>query len=234
MGFREFCPRCGSEKGPFIKGFCKNCFEEKSSPVSIPSEIVLEECRKCGKVRLGRFWKKFSLDEATGFLEKKIKTRDVLSPKTKIVLEEKSDSEFIAGVEVSGKIGLQKTVFSSKVLLKKRGAVCDSCSRVFGNYFEAIIQLRFEKKSGEVEKKIESVELLLEEIEKKDALAKIVKIVSERNGADLYIGSNSGAKKVVTAMQKSATQKVVATTSLQGFDRQKGKKRYRYTYCLRF
>ena len=39
MKSENFCPLCGTEKGRFIKGLCKECFLKKHNVVEIPKTI---------------------------------------------------------------------------------------------------------------------------------------------------------------------------------------------------
>jgi len=45
---KEFCPRCGRETGPFIRGFCSECLQEKVNLADAPETIEMEYCKRYG------------------------------------------------------------------------------------------------------------------------------------------------------------------------------------------
>ena len=109
--------------------------------------------------------------------------------------------------EVKYKIEIEKTV-------------CPSCSRLSGNYYEAILQLR-----GDPYK----VLLLKESVEK--ALARkgvgITKAVKLKEGIDLYITSS----KALLELVRERGYKVKLSRKLHGL--KEGKRVYRLTIALR-
>ncbi len=231
----DFCPRCGTEKGSFVKGFCVNCFVEKGEIISVPKEIEINACKNCGKIKVSNAWREQVGKSFSGILLPKIKVKELNAVKTEIDLIDSAEGKPVAKIRVSGTVDGEVLSFEREVLIKQNIGTCPDCSRLSGGYFEATIQLRFEKKSKELMgEKIKKVESLLLQLSKKEPLAKVVKIAFVTNGVDLIIGSKSAAKKVIRAMEKTSLQKAVFSTKLQGVDKNTGKTRHRYTYCLRF
>ncbi len=52
MTLKRFCPACGSEKGPFIQGLCRECFLQKQKLVEVPEKIEVTHCPVCNKIKL--------------------------------------------------------------------------------------------------------------------------------------------------------------------------------------
>jgi len=232
---KEFCPSCGIEQGPFIKGLCLNCFKEKKELVIAPIELKLDKCKHCQNVLISGVWKSPEEENLIKFVEKKVKIIEILNPKISTKIIPLEEEKFNAKIIVEGVLDSIPLVIEKDILLNSKITTCTSCSKVFGNYFEAIIQIRVESKDKTlIDQKIAQAQKFFEPLKNKNSLAQIVKIVGLKNGVDLYVGSNSAAKKVVGFMENTAKGKVVLSTTLHGFDKRKGKSIYRNTYCLRF
>lgn len=197
-------------------------------------EIEIEQCPRCKKANLSGKWVELSEKNLANFLDKKIKAKELKSEKKEIELLA-GDKGFAGKVTVTGKIGKEKIVLEKEISVRLKKNGCGNCQRIFGHYFEAIIQLRFSKNSlDKLESKIKEVQSIFFALEKKDPLARIVKTAMQKNGVDLIIGSNRGAKKVVRAIEKNSVEKTQVSTKLYGIDKNTGNRRYRYTYCVRF
>ena len=232
---KNFCPRCGTEKGPFVRGFCVNCFAGKVEIISVPKELEINACKSCGKIKVSNAWREQTQKSFASLLSPKIKIKELFEPKTEIDLTGTEEGKQVAKIRVSGTVDGEALSFEREILIKQNIGTCPDCSRLFGSYFEATIQLRFVKKSKDLmQEKIKKVESLLLQFSRKEPLAKVVKTAFVTNGVDLIIGSKSAAKKVIRAMEKTSLQKAVFSTKLQGVDKNTGKTRHRYTYCLRF
>jgi nonsense-mediated mRNA decay protein 3 len=125
------CTKCGekSSETAFIDAFCVNCYAPK---ITCPTKIVLEQCKPCGKIRIGGEWKvgndkliseyvvgrcKGEFSEGTFDFEKQ---------------------EIIFTIE---KNGIEKQV-TVPIIVEIKNTMCMNCSRIAGGYFEGIIQLR--------------------------------------------------------------------------------------------
>lgn len=91
---------------------------------------------------------------------------------------------------------------------KVKKTICPNCSRKFGGYYEAILQLR-----GLSTEVIDFTENRLENISKNDRKA-FYKIESVKNGFDIYIGSKSAAKKVSELVKRNFNLKIIKSYKL--------------------
>ncbi len=204
------CPRCGksSDEKEFIEAFCSNCY---TFNLRIPeSPVKIEKCKRCEKIKIRGEW------EQPG----KKKIADYIISKCK------GDFEDVEYDPDSGKLVF--TIKKSGNEFKKEkelpiefaGTICPDCSRMSGGYFEAIIQLRGNKKSIEKQKK-----LLTNILSKKTF---VVKEEEKHGGEDIYIGNS---KAVIGLMQELGLKPII-TRKLVGVS--EGKRLYRTTFMLRF
>ncbi|MBR9706830.1 MAG: hypothetical protein GOV15_00140, partial [Candidatus Diapherotrites archaeon] len=75
---KRFCPKCGKTEGEpgtekFIEGFCKKCYLQDHTPLTLPKKIVLNKCKVCGKIRIGRDWQAEEHDNVLNQIQQKIK-----------------------------------------------------------------------------------------------------------------------------------------------------------------
>ena len=230
-----FCPRCGNETGPFVKGFCVDCFLLQKEVVPVPKEIELAVCKHCRKVRFTSTWLVQSEEKLEKFLVSKLKVKELLQPNVSVLFSFPFEREQQIKFIVVGQIDSAELSFERDALLKPKGMTCDKCSKLFGNYFEATIQFRFEQNDPVLlEQKVLKAQKIFEQLKKKDSLASIVKMSFDRKGVDLVVGSNKAAKKVVAIMANESKQKAIATKSLHSLNKLTSRNIYRYTYCLRF
>src|SRR5512143_2627407 len=200
------CPRCGrtSDQVEFIEAFCIDDY-----PVSIkaPDKAELEQCTRCGRIKLRGEWTQFS--------ERKV-AESILSrckgdyEDAKYNLEYQTASFLVK----KGSARIEK-----KIPLEIRKTICPQCSRISGGYFEAIIQLR-----GDRSKMDKYADMFIKRLQKKTF---ITRTEEKDEGLDLYIGNS----KAVVAMMGELGLKVLMTKKLVGRDQ--GKRLYRTTFLLR-
>lgn len=232
---QEFCPRCGKETKDLVKGLCVSCFLEKFRPVEFPSEIVLEKCKHCGKIKSKGNWVLESDEALAGIVLQSLKNKLFDSFKPRIELFERENG-FKALVRVSGKIRKVRVEQAFSAVLKQKTVLCDFCMKLSSNYFEATVQVRFSGKKTPAERFEEvasSAEKFLNGLKKADSLAAVVKFVELKNGFDLVIGGNRAAKQLAEFLARKGNHKKITTSAtLAGVDR-KGHNWSRFTYCVR-
>ncbi len=123
-----------------------------------------------------------------------------------------------------GNVWVHKPVEENMLVVKD---VCQACSRISGMYYEAIIQIRGNKK----EKVKSFVEKKINELSKKDELSFISKIEEKKKGLDIYVGSKKAAKSILKEAKKLYNLETKESYTLIG--ERKGKKLYRVTILLR-
>jgi len=232
MSFR-FCPKCGKKEGVFVKGFCKECFLQDNKLLEFPEKIQFQFCTRCGNIKVQRHWVEFDSINLTDFLKTKIKAKDFEIQGIEVELEEVTEKESNALIEVKGLAESIPLILNRIIKLEKVSGICDSCMKISSDFFEATVQARFKEKNPVIEEKVFSeFQKLIEEMSKKDPLSRIVKKEKTNNGFDLILSSNRSARLSSEKIARKYSSKVVRSFSLIGVDKS-GKQKRRYTYCVR-
>jgi NMD protein affecting ribosome stability and mRNA decay len=228
-----FCPKCGATEGKFVKGFCQKCFLEDNEIASLPKKIEIAYCRQCNKVRVKGKMLRQSEQALKEIVLLNFKT-SLLQPKTQIFLEPQDNGTTIVRVEVEGKIGNEELSLSLFSLLVPKEITCNDCNLLGANYYEAVLQLRFEKKTPteKMESALADVERLAKQLEKDDSLSKVTGIERAYGGYNVQLGSKRAAKKIVEFFEQKKKAKTKSSFTLAGVDAS-GKTRKRYTFLVR-
>ncbi|MEM0360591.1 MAG: 60S ribosomal export protein NMD3 [Candidatus Diapherotrites archaeon] len=230
----EFCPKCGSIKGPFLGGFCKACYLEDHEIIVLPETIEIEKCARCGRIRLSGQWVEDNNALIAEFLDKKTKIKDMDDAIVSVDFEESLKVDRIAIVKAQGEISGVHAEVARKILLAFKRVACPSCGKISGGYFEAKIQIRWNgKRNLKKEKSLCSeMKRLLFAMSQTDPLAIVTDESEAQNGCDLYIGSNKAAKAVLSMLKNRFDATVHSSAKLSGFTKS-GKERYKITYSVR-
>ena len=231
---QNFCPKCGAAEGEFVKGFCKKCYLQDHKLIEIDKELGIERCKRCNKIKLRGLWVTQSEGSLRELIESKIKVRELINPKIDLELEPKEDGTTKATVNVIGELNNKPLKLSEEVLLKPKVVMCNNCSKIAGNYYESVLQLRFKEKptEKEINKKQDEVGRLLSYEKGSDSLAEIVNLVKEKNGFDAYIGSKRSGRIVAERLARKYGSTITRSYKMKGVDK-KGKPRKRFTYCVK-
>lgn len=203
------CPKCGSKSSEkeFIGPFCIDCHKFR---FKTPKAVVIKHCKKCGRVWIGNGW----------------------VPHNKKKIEEMIASRFKGDFEridyyLESSVAVMYFREDNKIYMidKKFEPVlefmhCPDCSRRSGGYYEAIIQLRGDRK------KIEKwASKLIYDLNKKTF---VTKVEERREGTDLFVGQS----KAVFELLRELGLRTKISRKL--YTQRKGKRLYRTTFAVRF
>ena len=235
-----FCPECGSTDKEMVGDICIDCFLKDFQMIEIPKRIEVQICSHCNsKLEEGK-WSEENIPEEEIIyraLERNITIADEVENEI-INLEIDQIRGTIANcfVEVVGEVHgtqIEETHDSEVKILK---TVCPTCSKLQAGYYEAVIQLRADKreiKSEEYAKADEIVERTLIKQSKSDKLAYCPQIAKLKEGYDYYIGSLKSARKVVEALKEEFGGIIKESPRLISEDKSTGKGLYRIWIALR-
>ena len=232
MSFK-FCPKCGKKEGIFIKGFCRECFLHDNQILVFPDKLQFDCCKRCSKIKVQRNWIELDSMDLVNFVKNKVKSKDFAIQETEVELEKVNEKNFNALLEVKGIIESMPLILTGVIKLQLMSGICDSCMKISSDYFEATIQLRFSTENKDKPVIVSKFNELIEELNKKDPLSRIVKTIKLKNGVDLVLSSNRSAKISSEKIAKKYGSKIIKSFSVIGVDKT-GKEKRRYTYCVRF
>jgi nonsense-mediated mRNA decay protein 3 len=234
-GGSEFCVLCGAEERLY-NSVCRRCFLDKNSLVELPQVISLSVCSHCEAVEVGKHWENLDIQEAAARdIQRNCRVmrgarciRVTLSTHIEgqqVEVSTQAEGEFEDIIQPS----------SGQVTVKITPRTCDRCSRMHGNYFEAIIQLRVDGRDFSEEELSELQGAITHYMEvggRKASGAFISKVEAVRGGLDFYISNNMTAKSITQEMAARYGAKVSGSPKLAG--QKDGRDIYRITYLLRF
>jgi nonsense-mediated mRNA decay protein 3 len=122
-----------------------------------------------------------------------------------------------------------------KVLVRMRKSVCDRCSRMFGGYYAAIIQLRGNQRDARPEEIKKAHKVIGDELDRLRAAgnrqAFLTKSGPVPGGFDYYIGDIEAARILSKLIASRLSATVQETAKLAG--RKEGEDIYRVTFLVR-
>jgi nonsense-mediated mRNA decay protein 3 len=235
-----FCIECGKENVKLYEGRCSSCFASGNTLITIPSDMTVEFCAHCSSIHAGDKWLERKQSEEDIIAEKIVQESVPDENAEDIVLEidpiNQKGSILEMLVKASGKV-LEvpvKREFTLKVKLNR--SVCPECSKHASGYYEAVLQLRGDKRPlSSVEIKIadEIIEKNLEKLFHKNRMAYLTQKVEIKGGFDYYFGSYKAARKISNALKDQMGGLIGESPRLMGRDKSAGKDLYRIWISFR-
>lgn len=202
------CPRCGKtdQEAEFVESFCVDCMPLK---LELPKEITIEKCKRCENMHLQGRWMLYRPKAIEDYIKGKCKGD---FEKVKYDIEtQQAEFEIVRGSS--------RATVKRSIPLIIRENVCSDCIKISGGYYEAIVQLRgnrrkIEKMAKEIMKKLEGKTFL-------------TKIEELEEGLNLYYGRS----KTVLGVINDFGYRVLMSKKLVGRD-DRGRL-YRTTFLVR-
>jgi nonsense-mediated mRNA decay protein 3 len=231
-----FCVECGNDGPIFREGVCLNCYLKSHTFTKGPKVIDLPICAHCNSYKYKNTWTSDLFGDVIRRVIKKnfqisreLEKVDI-NTECKDTKEGKSCNVFIIGslddVEINEEHELS-------VHLKK--TVCDICSKRFGGYHEAIIQIRSEsrdltkKELGDISTAVAS---LVEDLRTKGNRALFITDIGEEHGGlDFYISERSAGLVIAKTIKDRYGGEIKQSSKNIGM--KDGKQLFRMTYLVR-
>ena len=214
----KFCFLCGKKTEKLIKGYCEECYNKKYNLIEIPKKISYIICNKCKLIRHRNKWKDTKIRD---LLKQKIK---ILGNNVKIKIEMNDIFHIKAKGFLEGSEKLKEETHDVNVNINK--TICPFCSRKYGGYYEAILQLRGNF-SPLITDFIDDQMILMSKKERKA----FYRIKGVKNGFDFYIGSKSAANRLAESLKKKFNAKIKRSFKL--VTKKNGKNVYRNIISVR-
>lgn len=224
------CVECGKREAKY-DNLCEVCFLKKVKFTYLPSYISITQCPHCGAIKFKGEWKRMSREDMLReLILRNVKFLHHYDSFTLEIEEEESRREATLHVIFNIRykdLEVKEEHFSN---VKINYESCTRCNRYFGNYFEAILQLRG-MREGEEEIVKEFAYSRIEHYSQKNENLFLTKEERRKEGIDLYLSDKREAKKIA----KEICEKYGATLkeSPQIVGRKDGQDVYRVTYSVR-
>jgi nonsense-mediated mRNA decay protein 3 len=231
-----FCVECGKEIPIFKEGVCIDCYINSHTFTKGPEIIDITVCSHCGSFKYKNTWTNEALGE---ILIRFIKNNFQISNELKKLDINTECSEAKGGyqckVYITGFLDDREITEDHEILVRIKTTVCDVCSKRFGGYHEAIVQVRTENKKlsdDEAKEITELVENMVEELfEKGNRSLFITDMGEESSGLDFYISEKGPALAIAKKIQEQYGGAIKQSSKNIGM--KDGKQLYRMTYSIR-
>jgi nonsense-mediated mRNA decay protein 3 len=231
-----FCVECGKEGPIFRDGVCIECYKKTHTFTSGPNEIEIPICSHCGGFKYKNLW----TNEIFGdVLKRYIKNTYKISRELKKVdinTEcEETKQGFDCKVLISGFVDDLQINEEHNLSVRLKKTVCDVCSKQFGGYHEAIIQVRTQDKKlskKEINNIIVDVENYVANVHAKgDRTLFITDITKEHGGIDFYLSDKNAAQVIAKNLHEQFGGEMKQSSKNIGM--KDGRQLYRNTYLVR-
>ncbi len=222
-----FCVECGKE-GKLYNNLCEECFRKKTRLATLPEIINVSKCIHCNSLFIKKWFKSSHIirDAISSAIKYHADAEDY-HIEIKLLSQDEGNAD--VSVKVSAVILGLSFRDEYKVKIKIKNAVCSKCSKKFGKYHEAIVQVRATDRAlndAEVkaviniaEKTVEAYDTFVSDYEKM------------HSGIDLYIGSMNAGRMIAKSITGKYCAKHSESPKLVG--RKKGEDVYRVTFAVR-
>lgn len=244
----SFCPRCGRETSPALaearpagdRGLCRACYLEEHHLVDLPQEIAIEQCTGCHSVRIDDTWTdapedriEVAIDAVADRVQVHIGAEDVA---WEVVPDPINDDTIDIACHFHVDIEGETEHISETVTVIFEPTSCTRCSRIAGQDYAAIVQLRADTRmpaADEIERAREITATLIEErvdIGDRDSFLTDVKERSE--GIDFWLSTTKLGHQLAKRLQAAlggtlSTSRTLVTTDADG------QEVYRVTHAVR-
>lgn len=231
-----FCVECGKEGLIFKEGVCINCYLKTHSFTKGPNIIDVPICAHCNSYKYKNTWTSELFNDV---IQRVIKNNFTISNelnKTDINTEctEQKD-RLLCKIIISGYINDHEISEEHEVLVRLKKTVCDVCSKRFGGYHEAIIQIRADKRKldqEEINNIVLSVEGFVENMQAKGNRSLFITDMGEEHGGiDFFLSDKGAALSIAKRIQEQYGGEIKQSSKNVGM--KDSKQIYKMTYLLR-
>lgn len=231
-----YCVDCGKEKPIFKEGSCLHCYLKNHQFISGPEVFHIPVCSYCEAYKYKNTWKKDSFEKVVKRFVKNAFSFHSELKNIRIDLDCHSEKDTIfCKITFTGFIDNETVSEDHFIEIRLKPNVCEVCSKQFGGYHEAIIQVRPEQKKVSNEKKdaIQNfVTTLIHQMQEKgNRHVFLTDMGKEHGGLDFFISDKQAAYAIIKKIQEEFGGDIHVSSKNVGM--KDGKQVYRYTYLLR-
>ena len=231
-----FCVECGKEKEIYKNGECIECYVKSHSFTEAPEIIHLPICTNCGSFKYKNTWTDQLLNEviirivkSTFKIKKELKKIDI-NPVCK-----ETQKGYDCVVYISGFIDKTEVTEKHNLEVRLKKTVCDVCSKRFGGYHEAIIQIRTNDRKLSNEEKENIIQNVINQTQNMQSKGNrslfITDIKKEHGGITFFISDNQAAETILKKIEGEYGGNTKKSSKNVGM--KDSKQIYRMTYLLR-
>ncbi|NIP34140.1 MAG: hypothetical protein GWN18_04335 [Thermoplasmata archaeon] len=244
-----FCVECGREvedDDQLRGGICVDCFLERNPILVVPDVLDLVRCPSCGAIRVGSVWSEPSegmedpdeavQDAAADAAEAAVQVLDGAMVRTMdVTVHREARSAFSVTMEAQVSLMDRVVDVRERTRVRVKGEQCPVCSRIAGEYYEALIQFRGTAERPATEQELERARShVLEDLARLSGTSREVYLVKEEmmhGGLDFYISTQPAAAQIAKGLASDFGATASSSTKVTG--RKDGRDVVRVTHAIR-
>ena len=237
----QTCVECGSQVPRLIGGACPSCFIAKTPLLEAPLVLDVEVCAHCDARHVGAHWVDPDEGEPLEWVRESaaraaLRVHAGVQGAAVQLTETPLDARnFRTRAHLDGSVEDVPVSYDRDIQVRMRRSVCDRCSRMFGGYYAAVIQLRASDRPVTPRELERAHRLVGDELDRQRATGNrdsfLTKSGPVPGGFDYYFGDIEGTRAVARALADKLGATVEEHAKLAG--RQQGEDLYRVTFLVR-
>lgn len=231
-----FCVECGKEEKIFKNGVCIDCYIKNTNFTKGPSVIDIYKCSKCSSYKHKNTWLIETFEEV---LKRHIRDNFFFNNELKRINIKTDcnnrDKNISCNIGISGFLNDHKILEEHSILVREKNTVCDICTKQFGGYYEAILQIRANKRKMFIDE-IKKFRLYVKDFvknlqEKGNRGLFITDISEEQNGIDFFLSEKGPAYTIAKKIQEKFGGEIKQSSTNIGM--KDSRQLFRITYLIR-
>lgn len=231
-----FCVECGKETPIYKKGVCTQCYINTHTFTHAPSLLNLIQCSKCNVFKYKNTWiNKTAHEIILRIIKDTFKISSELNNIHYILKCDPIETQFICNVTITGNLQENTIQESHQIQIRISRIVCDVCSKQYGGYYEATLQIRAADRKltpEELHNIQETIENTVQTVHTKgNRQLFITDLVEEHGGLDFYLSERGSAYTLARKIQNIYGGDLKQSSSTVGM--KEGREITRITILLR-
>ncbi|MUN29249.1 60S ribosomal export protein NMD3 [Sulfuracidifex metallicus] len=230
MSRRKFCVSCGREDVELIGLLCPSCYAKRKDLIEVPSSVTIRTCRICGSKWISGKWVRIENLSIEDLVYNEIMRRAKMDDKlteyqSDLQMSKDKNGKDVALISFSGKVANEVIHVQKLVYVNLEEALCDSCMKKRGRFYDAVVQLR--TRNGSLNEK----RVFFESFFSNEVINNLSDIKIGKEGVDYYFISRTVAKRLVSSIISMVKAEV--KESFEGESLKNGKRTGKLVISLR-
>jgi nonsense-mediated mRNA decay protein 3 len=231
-----FCVECGKDEPIYRNGVCLQCYLKQTQFSKGPAILDITLCTRCSSYKYKNTWLQEPFDD---ILKRHVKdafsiSHELANQRIQTKCNEQ-DRVQRCTVFITGSLNDQTITEQHPLTVRIKHSTCDICSREAGGYYEAIIQIRAEKRTftkEELRTLRLAVETMVRQFQKSGKRGLFITDFDEkREGLDFFLSEKGTAFTIAKKIQEQYGGEFKQSASTAGM--KDSKQVYRMTYLIR-
>jgi nonsense-mediated mRNA decay protein 3 len=248
----EFCPRCGDPVDPRERSrpgdpggrqatLCDACYFDDFDLVDAPEELTVRICARCGAVHRGNRWVDVGAEDYTDVAVEETQQSLGVHVEAEEVSwlvdpEQVDPNTVMMHCHFSGVVRDALVEADQDVRVRFARETCTRCSRIAGDYYAAVVQVRATDRTPNDEEVAQSVEIARSHVAEREATgdrnAFITEVDESVDGVDVKLSDSQLGRAIASQIRRRFGGDISDARTLVTED-EDGTEVYRVTYAVR-